>query len=86
MLIFSKSNYLLKHARKRLFIRLLSVFAFGLIRYSYRTSEIYMYGRGGRPFFWCACITSRKTSATLERMERVHMIQCIGVMQDLLHI
>lgn len=52
MLIFSKSNYLLKCGCKRLFIRLSKVFAFGLIRYSYQTGIIYMYGRGERPFFW----------------------------------
>ena len=51
MLIFSKSFYLFKRARKRLFIRLFVVFAFGLIRYSYQTYKIYMYGRFGRPFF-----------------------------------
>lgn len=62
------------------------MFAFGLIRYSYQTDKIYMYGRGERPFFWCACITSRKTTDVLECMELVHMIQCIGVVKWLLHI
>nr|DAU40509.1 MAG TPA: hypothetical protein [Caudoviricetes sp.] len=51
MLIFLKSFYLFKRARKRLFIRLLSVFGSSLIRYSYQTNNIYMYGRCGRPFF-----------------------------------
>ena len=51
MLIFSKSFLFLKRARKRLYIRLSLVFAFGLIRYSYQTNKIYMYGRGERPFF-----------------------------------
>lgn len=86
MRIFSKSNYLLKRACKRLFIRPSLVFAFGLIRYSYRTSEIYMYGRDERPFFGCVCFSSRKTIDTLKHMERVRMIQYIGMMQDLLHI
>lgn len=45
-----------------------------------------MCGRFGRPFFRVGCFSSRKTSSTLERMERVRMIQCIGVMQDILHI
>lgn len=41
VLIFSKSFLFCKGACKRLFIRLSLVFAFGLIRYSYRTSNIY---------------------------------------------
>ena len=62
------------------------MFEFGLIRYSYQTGIYVLYGRGERPFFCGVCFSSRKTSSTLEHMERVRMIQCIGVMQDLLHI
>lgn len=45
-----------------------------------------MYGRCKRPFFGGVCFSSKKTIDTLKHMERVRMIQCIGVMQDLLHI
>lgn len=75
MLIFLKSFLFLKRAFKRLFKRLFVVFASGLIRYGYRTYKINMYGRFDRPFFRVVCFSSRKTSSTLERMERVHVIQ-----------
>nr|DAL42309.1 MAG TPA_asm: hypothetical protein [Caudoviricetes sp.] len=60
--------------------------AFGLIRYSYQTNEIYMYGRGERPFFCGGCFSSKKIMDVLECMELVHIIQCIGVIKRLLRI
>ena len=45
-----------------------------------------MYGRCECPFFGGVCFSSRKTIDALECMELAHIIQCIGVMQDLLHI
>ena len=71
-LIFLKSFLFCKHACKRLFIRLLSVFGYSLIRYSYQTYKIYMCGRFDRPFFgWLAPDHWRQCTRSLKAMHQL---------------
>ena len=45
-----------------------------------------MYGRGERPFFNVVLHQIQEDKQHVTRMELVRMFQCIGVIQDLLHI